>query len=69
MTNQNFLVLLTVWGLAAGAVNALLIIVPQYLCPYGYTNVSQCCIYLLCFALILGRQVTMTKEIDIFIAP
>lgn len=39
VTNLNFLVLLAVWGLAAGGVNAFLIMVPQYLCPYGYSNV------------------------------
>ena len=41
LRNVNFLFLLVVWGTAAGSVNALLIIVPQYLCPYGYSNVSH----------------------------
>jgi FLVCR family MFS transporter 7 len=39
--NLNFWVLLIVWGLAAGTFNALLILIPQYLCPYGYSDVSM----------------------------
>ena len=30
------------WGIGAGVFNALLIIIPQYVCPYGYSNVSVC---------------------------
>ena len=40
LTNINFIVLLTVWGTASGVFNAILVILPQYLCPYGYSNVS-----------------------------
>ena len=40
--NVNFWVLLAAWGCGAGVFNALLIILPQYLCPNGYSNVSGC---------------------------
>ena len=37
--------LLVAWGVAAGMFNAFQIVIPQYLCPYGYSNVSiSCCV-------------------------
>ncbi|XP_003383915.1 PREDICTED: major facilitator superfamily domain-containing protein 7-a-like [Amphimedon queenslandica] len=36
--NVNFWVLLTTYGVGAGVFNAVLIIIPQYVCPYGYSN-------------------------------
>lgn len=33
--------LLAVWGCASGLFNALLTILPQILCPYGYTDVRH----------------------------
>ena len=41
MTNRNFLVLLVVWGLAAGGFCTFIVIFPQYLCPMGYSNVRD----------------------------
>ena len=36
--NLNFWVLLTTFGIGAGVFTTIQIIVPQYVCPYGYSN-------------------------------
>ncbi|XP_003386874.1 PREDICTED: major facilitator superfamily domain-containing protein 7-like [Amphimedon queenslandica] len=36
--NLNFWVLLTTFGVSAGVFTTVQIIVPQYVCPYGYSN-------------------------------
>ena len=36
----SFWVLLVVWGSASGMFNAFLTLLPQLLCPYGYSDVS-----------------------------
>lgn len=38
VTNWNFWVLMAVWGGGAGLFNALLTLLPQILCPYGYSD-------------------------------
>lgn len=35
-----FWVLMVVWGCGSGMFNALLTLLPQILCPYGYSDVS-----------------------------
>ena len=42
LTNVSFLTLLLIWGCSAGLFNALVTLLPQILCPFGYTNVSVC---------------------------
>ncbi|KAL5471603.1 hypothetical protein EMCRGX_G029732 [Ephydatia muelleri] len=38
LRNKSFCVLIFVWSVAAGLFNALITLLPQFLCPYGYTN-------------------------------
>lgn len=40
LTNASFLILLLIWGCAAGLFNAMVTLLAQILCPFGYTDVS-----------------------------
>lgn len=40
LTNISFWVLLVVWGCGAGIFNALVTLLAQMLCPFGYSDVS-----------------------------
>ena len=40
LKNWNFWILLMMWGVGAGLFNALLTLLPQILCPFGYSDVS-----------------------------
>lgn len=42
LTTPSFLCLLVVWGFSAGIFNALITLLAQMLCPYGYSDVSTC---------------------------
>lgn len=39
LTNLSFWVLLVVWGCGAGIFNALVTLLAQILCPFGYSDV------------------------------
>jgi hypothetical protein len=41
LTNISFWVLLVVWGCGAGIFNALVTLLAQMLCPFGYSDVSM----------------------------
>lgn len=41
LTNLSFWILLVIWGCGAGLFNALLTLLAQILCPYGYTDVRN----------------------------
>ena len=41
LTNLSFWVLLVVWGCGAGIFNALVTLLPQMLCPFGYSDVRN----------------------------
>ena len=41
LTNISFWVLLVVWGCGAGIFNALVTLLAQMLCPFGYSDVSS----------------------------
>ncbi len=41
LTNISFWVLLVVWGCGAGIFNALVTLLAQVLCPFGYSDVSS----------------------------
>ena len=40
LTNPSFWVLLVVWGCGGGVFNALVTLLAQMLCPFGYSDVS-----------------------------
>ena len=40
ITNGSFWILMLVWGGGAGLFNALLTLLPQFVCPFGYSDVS-----------------------------
>ena len=40
VTNCSFWVLLVIWGSGAGLFNALLTLLPQIVCPFGYSDVG-----------------------------
>ena len=42
VTTPPFLLLLGVWGCSSGLFNALLTLLAQILCPFGYSDVSKC---------------------------
>lgn len=48
VTNVSFLILLLIWGCSAGLFNALVTILAQVLCPFGYTDVSVLCVCFVC---------------------
>ena len=39
VTNGSFWVLMVIWGSGAGLFNALLTLLPQIVCPFGYSDV------------------------------
>jgi len=41
LTTPSFLLLLVVWGCASGIFNALVTLLPQMVCPFGYSDVSN----------------------------
>ena len=41
LTSWPFWVLLVTWGAGAGLFNAFLTLLPQILCPYGYSDVRK----------------------------
>ena len=40
LTNISFWILLVIWGCGAGIFNALVTLLAQMLCPFGYSDVS-----------------------------
>ena len=68
--NWQFWFLCLVWSIAAGIFNALLTLIPQFLCPYGYTEwfggiVGASMIFAgLVGALIFGIIVDITKRFE-----
>lgn len=68
LTNLSFWVLLVVWGCSAGLFNALLTLLAQILCPFGYSDVRNMkCLFSDCYVYTIYSHCKSQTEFPAYI--